>query len=286
MSAKILDGKLLSQNLKDDLRKQTESLFKKHQQRPSLKAIAVGEDAGAQSYINGQKKCAEYVGVDFELIQLKAAAKEKELFDLVQKLNADKNVNGIMIHQPIPASIDYAKIINSVSPQKDIEGMGWMNLGKLLVGQDAIAPCTPASVIEHLRSTGVALSGKEAVVVGRSEIVGKPLALLLLNEHLTVTICHSRTQNLDKHLSRADVVVASVGKPQFIKGDWIKKGSIVIDVGINRVGDKIIGDVNFDEAKEKAAFITPVPGGVGPLTVVMLMKNCVNSFVAQKGGLN
>jgi methylenetetrahydrofolate dehydrogenase (NADP+)/methenyltetrahydrofolate cyclohydrolase len=285
MSAKILDGKLLSQKIKDDLKKQTESLFKKYGQKPSLVAIAVGEDAGAQSYISSQQKCAEYIGIDFKLNRLKADVKEKELFDLIGKLNADKNVSGIMIHQPIPSQINYAKAINSVNVEKDVEGMNWTSLGKLIVEPNSIAPCTPASVIEHLRSTGVSLAGKEAVMIGRSEIVGKPLSMLLLNENLTLTICHSKTQNLEKQISRADVVVASIGKPKFIKGEWIKKGSIVIDVGINRVGDKIVGDVDFDQAKEKAAFITPVPGGVGPLTVVMLMRNCVNAFLNQLGGI-
>ncbi len=281
MSAKILDGKVLAQKIKDNLKEEVAALLKQNRGKPSFKAIAIGNDAGTQSYISSQKKTAEYIGIDYELIALPEKTLEVDVLLKIKALNKNTHVHGVMVHQPMPKAIDYSRLINALDVEKDIEGMNVGNLGQLMMGNTAIIPCTPASVVEHLRSTGMDFKGKEAVIVGRSEIVGKPLLLLLLELNLTVTVCHSKTEDLEKHVGRADVLVASVGKPNIIKGNWIKKGAVVVDVGINRVGEKITGDVEFDSAKEKASFITPVPGGVGPLTSVMLMKNCVNTFKAQ-----
>ena len=286
MSAKLLDGKVLAARAKDSLKKEVEDLKKKTGKAPSLVNIMIGDDAGAGAYAASQKKTAEYIGISYRLISLPSGTSEAEVLKQIEGLNKDASVHGVMIHQPVPPKIRYESIINSLKPAKDIEGMGTSNLGKILLGEAKIFPCTPAAVMEHIKSTGEKLRGKEAVVVGRSEIVGKPVSFLLLQESATVTICHSGTSDAGKlieHVKRADIVVAAVGKPEFVKGDWIKKGAIVVDVGINKVGDQLVGDVEFERAKENAAYITPVPGGVGPVTVCMLMKNCLEAFKAAEG---
>ena len=241
----------------------------------------VGGDPAAVSYANSQKKTAEYIGIRYELAELNAGASQQDLLKHIQEFN--KTFHGIIISKPVPAQINYYQASELVDPGKALEGVNVANLGKMLVGQTKIVPCTAAACMELIKSAGVDLKGKEAVVIGRSEIVGKPVSLLLLGQNATVTICHSRTaeKQLVGHLQRADVVVAAVGKPKMVKGEWLKKGAIVIDVGINEVNNKIVGDVDFDSAKERAGFITPVPGGVGPVTVVMLMRNAVEAFKMQ-----
>lgn len=289
MSATILDGKALAQNLKDGLKAEVADLKQQTGSVPNLVNVIVGNDHGSCAYAKSQKNAAEYIGIQYELNALPEDVSEDELNECIKKLNADSSVNGIMIHKPLPSRIDYGCVANYVDTAKDLEGINVFNIGKMILGETKIIPCTPASVMEHIKSTGVDLRGKEAVIVGHSVIVGKPLSLLLLEQYATVTVSHIATSEagrLKEHVNRADILVVAVGKPSVIKGDWIKKGAIVIDVGINRVGDKIVGDVEFDTAQAKASFITPVPGGVGPVTVVMLMRNGIEAYkiqIAERG---
>ena len=253
---------------------------------PRFMNITIGQDPGAGSYGKSQKRTAEAVGIDYRFVQLPHETSGKEVFDQIKLLNEDHDVHGIMLHKPVPAAIDFQKAVDLIAPHKDIEGMNISNLGQLMLGKSRIIPCTPAAAMALLASSGVDIAGKHAVVVGRSEIVGKPLMLLLLEKNATVTVCHSGTSKagrLQDEVSRADVLVAAMGRPGYIKGEWVREGAIVIDVGINAVDGKIVGDVVFDTAAERASFITPVPGGVGPVTAVMLMKNGVESFKNQLG---
>ncbi|MBI4308775.1 MAG: bifunctional 5,10-methylenetetrahydrofolate dehydrogenase/5,10-methenyltetrahydrofolate cyclohydrolase [Candidatus Omnitrophica bacterium] len=284
MSARILDGKLLAATLKQELKKEIVDLKHRSGQHPRLVNIVIGEDAASWSYALSQQKAAEALGIHYELQKLSAAIKQADALELVRQLNGHAHVHGIMINKPLPAHIDFKTLIEAIAVWKDVEGLNPANLGRLLLGKGKILPCTAAAAVAHARWTGETLKGKEAVVVGRSEIVGKPAALLLLEENITTTICHSATSQagkLEGHLKNADIIIAAIGKPLFIKGDWIKPGAIVIDVGINEHGGKIVGDVDFASAAAKAACITPVPGGVGPVTSVMLMKNVVEAFKQQ-----
>ena len=281
----ILDGKILAEKLKASLKAEVESLKRQHGSVPRLVSILVSDDPAAGAYANSQKRVAEHIGIAYDLKIFPAGASTQVLAGEILKFNTDQKVDGVMLLKPLPETLNYQELVNLIAVSKDVEGVNIANIGNLVMGDFHIVPCTPASAMAHITSTGVSLSGKEAVVIGRSEIVGKPLSLLLLKENATVTICHSGTSKagkLEEHVRRADIVVAAVGKPAFVKGAWIKPGAIVIDVGINTVGDKIVGDVEFEEAAKKAAFITPVPGGVGPMTVVMLMKNVVEAFKLQK----
>jgi methylenetetrahydrofolate dehydrogenase (NADP+)/methenyltetrahydrofolate cyclohydrolase len=282
--AKLLEGKPLAQNLKEEIKQQVSAL----KQKLVLASIQVGENAGAEAYAKSQKKTAEGLGIDYQFHKLGADTTEDKLIEFIQKLNNDKSVNGIIIQMPLPAQIDYKKISQFILPEKDVEGMHPVNIGKILFGKAKILPCTPAAVMELLNSTGVDLYGKEVVVVGHSEIVGKPLSLLLLEKFATVTVCHigtSKAGKLEEHVRKAEILIVAVGKAGLIKGEWIKEGAIVIDVGINRVGDKIVGDVEFEAAEKRASYITPVPGGVGPLTVTMLMRNLVEAATLQRDTL-
>ena len=283
--AQILDGKILAQKIKDFLKKEVQDLKIKTGEVPRMVNIVIGDEHDACSYAKGQKKVAEYIGIDYELATLPAAISPGELSALLEKLNKDKLVNGVMLHKPVPAQIDYAAMANSINIDKDLEGVNVTNIGKMMLGDTPIIPCTPAAVMEHIRAVCDDIRGKEAVVVGHSNIVGKPLGLLLLRQYATVTACHiatSESGRLMEHVRRADILVVAVGKAALIKGEWIKKGAIVIDVGINYVDNKLVGDVEFDAACQNAAFITPVPGGVGPVTVVMLMRNGIEAFKHQK----
>ncbi len=282
--ATMLDGKALAQKIKDALKLEVAQLKAKTSRAPRMVNILIGEDASACAYANSQKKVAEYVGIEYALETLALNVTQEDLLRTIHRLNNDSKVSGMMVHKPIPAQIDYTMAVNAINPSKDLEGLNVTNFGKLISGETKIIPCTPAAAMELIKSTGVSLKGKEAVVVGRSEIVGKPMSLLLLKEDATVTVCHSGTSKagkLEEHIGRADILVAAIGKPFFVKGEWIKKGAIVIDVGINSVDGKIVGDVEFETAKERAQFITPVPGGVGPVTVVMLMRNCIEGYKTQ-----
>ncbi|MFH1338241.1 MAG: bifunctional 5,10-methylenetetrahydrofolate dehydrogenase/5,10-methenyltetrahydrofolate cyclohydrolase [Candidatus Omnitrophota bacterium] len=277
---KLLEGKPIANRIKEELKKRIQELKIK----PVLISIQVGENAGAESYAKSQKKTAENLGIDYQFHKLNQETKEQELIDFIQRLNQDKGVNGIILQMPLPAQIDYKKMSNFILPEKDAEGMHPMNMGKITFGKARILPCTPAAVMELLKQTGVDLYGKEVVIVGHSEIVGKPLSLLLLEKFATVTVCHigtSQAGKLEEHVKSAEILVVAVGKAGLIKGAWIKQGAVVVDVGINRVGDKIVGDVEFDQAVKRASWITPVPGGVGPLTVIMLMCNVVEATKLQ-----
>ena len=279
--AKLLEGRPIAERIKEELKAEINSLGIK----PVLASIQVGENVGAETYVKSQKKTAQDLGIDYQFYKLEANITESKLIEFIEKLNLDKNINGIIIQMPLPTQIDYKKISQFILPDKDIEGMHPVNIGKIIFGKAKILPCTPQAVMELLKQTGVDLYGKEVVVVGHSEIVGKPLSLLLLDKFATVTVCHIGTSSagkLEEHVKNAEVLIVAVGKANLIKGNWIKEGSIVIDVGINRVDDKIVGDVEFIEAQKRASWITPVPGGVGPLTVIMLMRNLVEATKLQR----
>ncbi len=279
--AKLLEGKPLAQIIKEQIKQEVLKLGTK----PVLASIMVGDNAAAEAYVNSQKKAAEALGIEYRFQKLAANTHEDALIEHIKKLNSDKAVNGTIIQMPLPAGIDYKKISSFILPEKDVEGMHPANIGKIVFGKAKILPCTPAAVMELLASTGVDLYGKEVVVVGHSEIVGKPLTLLLLEKFATVTVCHigtSKAGKLEEHIKKAEILIVAVGKAGLIKGDWIKEGAIVIDVGINRLADKIVGDVEFEAAEKKASQITPVPGGVGPLTVTMLMRNLVEAAKLQQ----
>ena len=280
----ILDGKVLAKNLKDELREEVARLKEKTGRVPVLKNVIVGDDHGSCAYANSQKKVAEYMGIEYALETLSKDISQSDFKEVIEGLNRDKHINGIMIHKPLPKHFDYSEVANYVDTAKDLEGINVENIGRMILGDTKIIPCTPASVMEHLKFTGMDLRGKEVVVVGHSTIVGKPLSLLLLRQMATVTVCHVATSEAGKlaeHVGRADVVIVAVGCPSLIKGEWIKEGATVIDVGINRVDGKIVGDVEFEQASQRTEFITPVPGGVGPVTVVMLMRNGIEAFKAQ-----
>lgn len=284
MSAQILDGKLLANRIKDHLRQEVERIKASTGTVPSIYNVMIGSDAGSCAYANSQKKVAESIGLHYELVNLPQNISQAELISYVKGLNKNPKVHGIMIHKPVPAQIDYHAVANEVEIAKDLEGINVTNIGKMLLGSTNMIPCTPAAVMEHIHSTGVNLRGKEAVIVGASDIVGKPLSLLLLREYATVSVCHVATSEAGKlvdHVKRADILIVAVGRAALIKGEWIKNDAIVIDVGINQVDNKIVGDVEFEPAQKKASFITPVPGGVGPVTVVMLMRNALEAYKLQ-----
>ena len=279
--AKLLEGKPIAEKIKEEIRRQILSLKSK----PVLASVMAGDNAGAEAYVRSQQKSAQSLGIDYQFHKLARDTVEGQLIEFIQRLNSDNSVNGIIIQMPLPAQIDYKNISQFISPEKDIEGVHPVNIGKIVFGKANMLPCTPAAAMELLKETGVDLYGKEAVVVGHSEIVGKPLALLLLDKFATVTVCHigtSKAGKLEEHVRKAEVLIVAVGKAGLIKGGWIKEGAIVIDVGINRVADKIVGDVEFEQAEKRAAWITPVPGGVGPLTVTMLMRNLVEAAKLQQ----
>jgi len=278
---KLLEGKPIAETIKEEIKLKVQTLKLK----PVLASIMVGDNAGAASYVKSQTKAAEQLGIQYQLHQLPQTTTEKELTGFIGKLNTDPKVNGIIIQMPLPQEIDYKKISQFIQPDKDAEGMHPWNIGKILFGKAQLVPCTAAAVMELVNNTGVDLYGKEVVVVGHSEIVGKPLSLLLLDKFATVTVCHigtSKAGKLEEHVRKAEVLIVAVGKAGLIKGEWVKEGAIVIDVGINRVGDKIVGDVEFEEASKRASWITPVPGGVGPLTVTMLLRNVVEAARLQQ----
>lgn len=281
MAAKLLDGKTLAANIKDKLKKDIEAL----KSRPRLVSVQVGENPASEVYLKSQRKNAETLGVEYQLEKLDAKTSEAGLIKTITRLNNDRTVNGIIVQMPLPSQIDAKLISRYISPLKDVEAVHPQNMGEIVFGNAKILPCTAASCMELLNSIeGLNLYGKEAVVVGHSEIVGKPLALLLLNKFVTTTVCHIATGQrgtLPEFVKKAEILIVAVGKAGLIKGEWIKEGAIVIDVGINQVEGKIVGDVEFDAAQERASYITPVPGGVGPLTVAMLMKNLVEAFKMQ-----
>ena len=281
MAAQILNGKELSIKIKEDLRKETEALKEKGI-NPGLAVIIVGNDSASRVYVNNKKKACEECGFYSEEYALPEETTEEELLQLIDTLNSKKEVNGILVQLPLPKGIDSEKVLLRILPEKDVDAFHPVNVGKIMIGNFDFLPCTPAGVMELIRLTNIDVCGKECVVVGRSNIVGKPQAMLLLHENGTVTICHSRTKNLKEVCRRADILVAAVGKAKFITADMVKEGAIVIDVGMNRdENGKLCGDVAYDEVAEVASAITPVPGGVGPMTIAMLMKNTLKAAIIQ-----
>ncbi len=283
MQAQIIDGKALAAQVKAEAAAETAALKEKGV-NPCLAVVLVGEDPASQVYVRGKAKDCHDCGIDSRVIRLPEETTQEELLKLVGELAADKAVNGILVQLPLPAQIDEKAVIDAIPPEKDVDGFSPVNVGRMQIGEPCFLPCTPAGCIRMIESTGTSIEGKHAVVIGRSNIVGKPAALLLLAKNATVTICHSRTANLKELCAGADILVAAVGKAGFVTGDMIKPGAVVIDVGINRGEDgKLHGDVDFAAACEKAAYITPVPGGVGPMTRAMLMKNTVQAAARQNG---
>lgn len=275
--AKILSGKIVSQRIKDELKEEVAALKDKGIV-PGLAVIIVGDDPASRVYVNNKKKACAEIGIYSEEYALPEETTQDELLALIDKLNHKGDINGILVQLPVPKHIDEETIINAIDPKKDVDAFHPVNVGKIMVGNYDFVPCTPAGVMELIRESGIEIAGKECVVVGRSNIVGKPQAMLLLYENGTVTICHSRTKDLAEQTRRADILVAAVGRPNFITGDMVKPGAVVIDVGINRLPDKtLVGDVDFASCEAVAGAITPVPGGVGPMTIAMLMQNTVKA---------
>ena len=275
--AELIDGKAIAADMRKEIAADTQALISQGV-TPGLAVVLVGEDPASRVYVSMKEKACASAGIFSDEHKLPAETSEEDLLDLIGRLNADERIDGILVQLPLPDHIDEAKVLEAISPDKDVDGFHPYNVGRLVTGNPLFQPCTPYGVMKMLERTGVELKGKEVVVVGRSNIVGKPVALMCLAEHATVTICHSRTQDLPQKVAAADVVIAAVGRAEMIKGDWIKPGAVVIDVGVNRVGEKkLVGDVEFEAACRNAAAITPVPGGVGPMTITMLLYNTLVS---------
>jgi methylenetetrahydrofolate dehydrogenase (NADP+)/methenyltetrahydrofolate cyclohydrolase len=311
MTARILSGKEIAGAIKDEVAAEIERLHSEHGFRPCLAVVRIGEDPASAVYVGNKVRTSEEIGMISEHHHLAESTPHEDVLALVNELNVREDVDGILVQLPLPSQIDEREILEAIDPAKDVDGFHPMNAGRLFQGEKALVPCTPAGVIEILKRSGIDIAGKNAVIVGRSNIVGKPMAMLLLQENATVTICHSRTRDLPSVTSQADILVAAIGRPGFVRGEHIREGATVIDVGINSVSDPdfarelfgedeiekrlaaienrgatLVGDVNPKEAKEKAANFTPVPGGVGLLTVAMLMKNTVDAAKARRMGQN
>lgn len=277
--ALLIDGKKISGEIKDELKEKVSAL-KAEGKEITLAVIQVGKDPASSVYVGNKKKACEYIGIRSLAYELPEETAETELLELVTELNQRKDVNGILVQLPLPGHINEDLVIQTISPLKDVDGFHPQSVGRLSIGQKGFASCTPAGIIQLLKRSGIDIEGKECVIVGRSNIVGKPMALLLLRENGTVTVCHSRTRNLKEVTKRADILVVAIGKPKFITADYVKEGAVVIDVGIHRnENNKLCGDVDFDDVVEHVSAITPVPGGVGPMTIAMLMNNCVESIL-------
>jgi len=274
MTAKLIDGKEIARKIQEEIKEEVAKLKKK----PGLAAILVGENPASKIYVGIKRRTCEEIGIYSEEFKLPDDTTEEQLLELIRKLNNDSNIHAILVQLPIPENINVEHVFSEISLKKDVDGFSATNVGILVSGDEAAVPCTPKGIIRMLEESGIEIAGKNAVVVGRSEIVGKPTALMLLNRNATVTICHSKTKNLGEITSRADILVAAVGKPKMITANMVKDGAVVIDVGINKVDGKLIGDVDFENVKEKASWITPVPGGVGPMTVAMLLENTLQQY--------
>jgi methylenetetrahydrofolate dehydrogenase (NADP+)/methenyltetrahydrofolate cyclohydrolase len=272
----IIDGKAISAQIREDLKKEVAAM-KAQGLVPGLAVILVGDDEASAVYVRNKARACDELGMYSVVHKLPAETTKEELIVLVRECNADKALHGILVQLPLPKHLDALEILREVDPNKDVDGLHVVTAGRLLVGEKGFIPCTPKGVIRLIKSTGTEINGKRAVVVGRSNMVGKPVSLLLMNENATVTMCHSRTQDLAKVCAEADILVAAIGRPGMITGEFIKPGAVVIDVGTTKVDGKLTGDVVFDEAAEKASFITPVPGGVGPMTITMLMENTIEA---------
>lgn len=281
MGKNILDGKVASAAIKKEIGEEIKILSNKLGLRPGLATILVGEDPASAIYVRNKKRACDETGLRSFEHHLKDNITEKELVNLVQQLNKNPEIHGILVQLPLPSQICEQVVLEAIHPDKDIDGFHPYNVGKLIVGKADLVPCTPAGIIELLDRNKVKIEGKKAVILGRSNIVGKPAAIMLLHRNATVTICHSKTQNLNDITRRADILVAAIGSPEFVKEDMVKEGAVVIDVGINRVDKKLVGDVDFEKVSKRTSFITPVPGGIGPMTIAMLMKNGLTAFKIQ-----
>lgn len=274
----IIDGKAVSAAVKDEVKEQVAAL-KKDGGVPCLAVVLVGDDPASKVYVRNKKRACEYCGIKSLEYILDKTASEQQLLDLIDVLNKEPTVHGILVQLPLPPHINEQKIINAISEQKDVDAFHPANVGRLMTGNPDFLPCTPAGVMEMLKKYNIETAGKDCVIIGRSNIVGKPMAMLMLAANSTVTICHSKTKNLKEKCLSADILIAAIGKPKFVTADMVKDGAVVIDVGINRTEDgKLCGDVDFDEVSKKASYITPVPGGVGPMTIAMLMKNTLTAY--------
>lgn len=281
--AELIDGKAIAAEMREQIAADTQELINQGI-TPGLAVVLVGEDPASRVYVSMKEKACTTARIYSVEHKLSAETTEAELLDLIAKLNDDDKIDGILVQLPLPGHINETKVLDAISPSKDVDGFHPYNVGRLVTGTPVFKPCTPFGIMKMLEYTGVDLKGKEVVIVGRSNIVGKPVALMCLAEHATVTICHSKTVDLPQKVAAADVVIAAVGRPEMIKGEWIKKGAVVIDVGVNRVGEKkLVGDVEFAAACKNAAAITPVPGGVGPMTITMLLFNTVLSAKRRAG---
>lgn len=275
--AQIIDGKLISKQIKDELKEEVQSM-KTQGTNICLAVVQVGSDPASSVYVNNKKKACSYIGIESRAYELADSVTEEELTDLVEQLNNDEGVNGILVQLPLPSHIDEDRIIRTISPDKDVDGFHPVSVGRLWIGEKGFLSCTPAGIIQLLKRSGIEIEGKECVVIGRSNIVGKPMAALLLRENATVTVAHSRTKNLKEVAKRADILIVAIGKRQFINSDYVKDGAVVIDVGMHRdENNKLCGDVDFADVADRTSAITPVPGGVGPMTIAMLMNNCVET---------
>ncbi|MFR6362750.1 bifunctional methylenetetrahydrofolate dehydrogenase/methenyltetrahydrofolate cyclohydrolase FolD [Amedibacterium intestinale] len=282
---KIIYGNEVAKAVKDDLKKDLDRLKKEGKRLPKLVVVLVGNNVASVSYVTGKEKACKEIGMENELLRFEESIREEKLLEVVENLNKDDSVDGILVQLPLPKHIDESKVLQAIDPEKDVDGFHPVNVGKLLLQEDGFLSCTPKGILRLLESIGLSdLSGKKAVVIGRSNIVGKPVAQLLLNKHATVTICHSRTEHIEEITSQADILIVSVGSPRLVKANWIKEGAIVIDVGINRdEHNKLCGDVDFQEVEPKTSYITPVPKGVGPMTIAMLLENTWESYYKREG---
>ena len=280
--AKIIDGKQISLDIKNELKEKV-AKYKEQGIEITLAVVKVGNDPASAVYVRNKEKACEYVGINSKTLALPEETTEEELLNVVKELNEDKNVNGILVQLPLPKHIDESKVLLTIDSTKDVDGFHPVNVGKMVIGEDTFLPCTPAGIIEMIKRTDIDIEGKECVVIGRSNIVGKPMAMLMLKENATVTIAHSRTKDLKEVTKRADIIVAAIGKAKFVTADYVKEGAVVIDVGMDRdENGKLCVDVDFESVSKVASAITPVPGGVGPMTVTMLLVNCLRSVELNK----
>ena len=280
--AKIIDGKAISAEIKEELKEKVAE-YKQQGVEITLAVVKVGNDPASAVYVRNKEKACEYVGITSRTLALPEETTEEELLKVVNDLNEDKAVNGILVQLPLPKHIDESKVLLAIDSNKDVDGFHPVNVGKMVIGEETFLPCTPAGIIEMLKRTDVEISGKECVVIGRSNIVGKPMSMLMLKENATVTIAHSRTKDLKEVTKRADILIAAIGKAKFVTADYVKEGAVIIDVGMDRdENGKLCGDVDFDSVSQVASAITPVPGGVGPMTVTMLLVNCLRSVELNK----
>ncbi len=277
MGARVIDGRRIAAEIRKQLAEEAKLLWEEHGVRPGLAAILVGSDPASEVYLRIKRKACEEASFEFRKYSLPENVGEEDVIELLQKLNGESSIHGIIVQLPLPPHLDENRIIASISPEKDVDGLHPVNMGRLLLGDEAITPCTPTGIITLLSKEGISLRGKHVVIINRSKIVGRPLMVMMTNRDATVTVCHSKTVNLTDHTRSADILVVAVGKPMFITEDMVKDGAVVVDVGINRVEGRIVGDVDFERVKEKASAITPVPGGVGPMTVAMLLKNVLDA---------